>query len=1189
MPEFTKNQQLAIDERGCNILVSAAAGSGKTSVLTERIIRRVTSEEDPVDVDRLLVMTFTNAAAAEMRNRIREGLAGSQKQSLLVNNAMITTIHGFCKSVITDHFEKIGLDPNFRVADENECRLIRQDALDDTLEAAYEAADPAFLRAVECFSAGKNDNALSELVLPIYDFIRADPEPEKFMEKCCEAYEFESFEKFADSPLIRGLEAFMADELEKIMQMADKALEIIDENEGIEPYRAAIEAYKNGLTIDTPSFDEVRKTLRSLDIPAFGKIADKNLDETELEAKNAVKTIRDDIKERLSKLSEYLVFDLKTTYEHMLEAKVELKALADLVIAFAKAYDEAKRDKNVIDFSDMEHMAIAILRDPEIAKDYREHFEEIYIDEYQDSNMAQETLVRLICRKDPGNVFQVGDVKQSIYRFRQARPDLFLEKYNTYTDDPGPDRRILLNDNFRSRREVTDAVNEVFSAIMHKELGGIEYDKDAALSYAATCYSEDAPCEGDNYRAEIIIGQKEELSSDEMAADIIAQRIRSMIDSGYKVYDKVAKITRPASYGDFMILVRSIKKPEPVFRKVFASCGIPLAVTGREGYFDTPEIKTVLAFLSAVDNTSCDIPLAAVAKCPVGGFSDKELAQLTAAFGKKMCLYERIKAGAGDTGAELKGEETEKKDEAQEIKTEISEDVKNKCRALLDLLEEYKVMSTYTPVHTLITTFIDREYGDHVKCMSNAAQRMANLQMLLAKAEDFGRTSFKGLYQFVRYMDQIRKYSIDDGEASMTGENDDVVRIMTMHSSKGLEFPVVFLAGIEKRRNTQDEGGKILWSTSAGFGCDHTDLKRRTVSPTLPKIMVKQINREESIAEEMRILYVAMTRAREKLIMVGCDKEDTFENVTKDIDSCLSYLDMIKVAHGGKGFKNIDISNVTEAGLVAARFEETMEEESAADEIFKILRSNESEDTAIPDCLKNAAFIYPYPINPDLKAKYSVSELKHRAIEEEIARGEELVPDGEQLFGETDPETYIPKFMREEGETASGGTFYGTAFHRIMELWDYPADKDTVKEEDVTAFAAKMHERRRMDKDQVDAIRPGDVAKFLNSELAQRMKKAKATDRLFREQPFVIGVPKDGETVLVQGIIDVYFVEDDGITIVDYKTDSHVSEEMLINRYRAQLEYYGTALGQITGKNIKALVIYSTSLGRQIIIPEKTD
>lgn len=1184
----TENQQLAIDIRDCNVLVSAAAGSGKTSVLVERIISRII--KDGIDIDRLLIMTFTNAAAAEMRSRIRDAidariselknapdpepklLANLEKQSLLVHSAMITTIHGFCKSVVADHFEELGIDPNFRVADENECKLMKQEALDACLEQAYERADEAFLCAVESFSKAKNDNALAELIIPIHRFIMADPDPETFLQDCLKHYEFDDYDDFIASPTADLIFSYMQSEYDDIKRLIAAAKELIDENDFLAPYKANIDAFSDAFeAIDRKAgkdlgayFDTVRHGLNAIDPPRFGSIREEGHSDEEIEAKRAVALLRDAAKKKIASLLAAFPFDLRTSFEHIMLAKEPLGALAGLASDFSHTYDAIKRDNNVIDFNDMEHMAIRVLEDADIAGIYREQFVEIYVDEYQDSNMAQERLVNLICRHDPGNVFQVGDVKQSIYRFRQARPDIFLGKFNTYTDEPGDNRRILLNDNFRSRQTVTDAVNEIFTKIMTADFGGIQYDSSAALKFGATCYEISSPCEGDNYRTELVIGVKDELDGEELTANIIAGRIKSMIAKGYKIFDKGAGVTRSVTYRDFTILVRSIKKFEPAFRSVFTAANIPLSVNGSEGYFGTVEVRTALSFLASVDNSYCDIELATLMRSPVGGFDDTDMAFLSAVCGRDKSLYERVREAA-------KAEDTSK----------ISRKLCDKCVRLLDMLDSYKVMSTNTPVRTLLQHFIDNEYGDFVKCMKNATQRMANLRMLLSKAEEYGRTSFKGLYGFVRYMDQIQKYNIDDGEASSVGENDDVVRLMTMHASKGLEFPVCFVAGLEGARNTSDESGKLIHSTRYGFGADFTDTIRRITGPTLQKVIVREDNRTEAIAEEMRILYVAMTRAREKLIMVATDKEDAFEKPDKTVEGSRSYLDMIKAAHDFGGFEHIDISFKTEKDIFDVRFEQKLSQELAADDIYDIINSySEGEnDELLTSADKSYDFKYPYTLDPELRPKLSVSDLKHKAIEEKRAAGEMLTMDGEQLFAETEPQNYIPKFMREEGKTKTGATFYGTAFHRIMELWDYETE---VTPQTIKDFAEKMHSLHRMDSDQVGAINVGDVKQFLDSALARRMAEADKNKKLFREQPFVIGVPQGGETVLVQGIIDAYFIEDDGLTIVDYKTDRVSDDRMLTERYRTQLEYYGKALSQITQKPVKELKIYSTCLGKEI-------
>ena len=1192
----TPEQQLAIDIRNTNVLVSAAAGSGKTSVLVNRVVQRVAGDEDGVDIDRLLIMTFTNAAAAEMAGRIRdsiEALANKmrqdkdhdremlkriEKQAILVHNAKITTIHGFCKGVISDHFDKVSLDPNFRVADENECKLIKHEALEECIEAGYEKADPSFLAATLCFSASKTDAGFEKLIEDIYDFVIADPDPEAFIKECTGAYLCETFDEFAASPCVSRLGEYIKAELAGMEECLKSASGRIAECDCLLPYKDCIDGYQDVVSHirtkladgdKSKLYDTVRNALKAANPPGFGRISSKNLDDQSKKDVEYVSSLRDQVKFGFAKLLDMMPFDLKTTYETVSKSKEELLALTDTVIAFMHVYEQKKREKNIIDFNDMEHMAVSILSDPDIADIYRNQFEEIYVDEYQDTNMTQEMLVSLICRQDPGNVFQVGDVKQSIYRFRHARPDIFLGKYNTYGDDM-PYRRILLNDNFRSRREVISAVNEVFRKIMRPELGGIDYNDEAELVYAASYYDKctDEKVSKCNYKTELIIGDPEELSSEEFTANVIADRINRLMDEGFMVYDKNTGAMRPAEYRDFTILVRSVKKFEPAFREVFEGAGIPLAVSGSEGYYKTVEIQTALSFLSAVDNPYDDISMAALMRSPVGGFTDVELAGMTTDAGADIPLYDRIRKQA---------------------------DNDNKCVSFLELLDHYRDMSSYTPVHDLLVDFIDNVYGDHVRCMTKGQRRMANLEMLLAKAQDYGRTSFKGLYQFMRYIDQIKKYELDEGEAVTESENDNVVRLMTMHASKGLEFPVCFLAGIEKKRNTSDESGKVVFNPVYGFGIDHMDPDRHVTVKTLPKALVSLENRLEGLAEEIRVLYVAMTRAREKLIMVGCDKPDGFDRYFGSVTNAGSYLDMLKAACKTEGFDHINIECTDEKMLTGSRVERAIRSRSMADELLDLVHNEEDKNdntTSQPSYLDGLSFEYPYPADPGRKAKYSVSELKHSAIEESMANGEILTLDNIPLFNETNPEKYIPKFARKDGETAEGGTFHGTAFHRIMELWDYTISPDDDKQPSnidcyitdaiVSDFADRMRELHRMDKAMTDAIRCKDVADFLNSSLGARMREAAGSGTLFREQPFVVGIDADDETVLVQGIIDAYFVENGKITIVDYKTDRVADDEMLIGRYRAQLEYYGKALSQITNLPIDSLTIWSTHLGREI-------
>lgn len=1232
---FTENQLKAIELRNRDILVSAAAGSGKTSVLVERIIQRICDEKPVAYVDRLLIMTFTNAAAAEMKERIRDAIENRlddvyqkrseggiqsaefmeyfdnlQKQSVLVHNAKITTIHGFCQSIIRDHFEEIGIDPNFRVADENECKLLKMDSVAECFEEAYKEASESFLHTVECFSGNKNDSGLTEIVLKLYNFSMASPEPEKFLENCLSVYQAQTLEDFLKLDCVQEFLTLKAEKIQGFLNVLERAYKLIDETAKIEGYRVSIDELRDCLTsaekaLVDGDMDKAGCCLKGFSASRLKAIGDKGLDESEIVARDCVKDIRAMVNKGIEELAQELKDPAAVQFEKVSACRENVEVICNLVTSFKENYAAKKRDKKIIDFNDMEHMALEILtKNQEVANIYRDNFDEIYVDEYQDSNLTQEILVNLIKREE-GNVFTVGDVKQSIYRFRMARPDLFIEKYDTYTDENSKQQRVLLNDNFRSRREVVDAVNEIFTQIMKKDFGKIEYDESAMLRYGATYYDECGEagtceefesCENSKtgvtkkeyaspYKAEIIIGTSEELSDEEFQANAIAGRINSMIKGKMQVYDKNLKALRDIRFSDCVILVRSLKKWEETLRTVLGGAVIPVSVTGSEGYFATTEVRTALAFLSVVDNPYQDIPLAAVMRSPVGGFSDEDLAALGAnreEKGTKIgALYLRLKS------CEIPG-------------------IKEKCESLVALIGRYRDMSENMQVSELLRKFIDEEYGDFVRVMNKGVQRIANLNMLLTKAEDFGRTSFKGLYHFMRYIDQIKKYEVDYGEAGVLGEADDIVRIMTIHKSKGLEFPVCFVAGCEKSRNTGDERNRIIWDVNYGIGCDYVDLENRVKKPTLIKSLIKEQLFRENLAEEMRVLYVAMTRAREKLIMVATPKKDPFEKLPAGIDKCSSFLDMLAYAYKKEsgdealeeGLDYFDITYETEADILTSRITSDIINETGRETILEMVRESlQTTSVLFSEVNDRLKFSYTYYDRPNMAQKLSVSDLKHRAIEEKRALGEELVQEGKSLFPETEPDKYIPKFMRQEGQTQKGGTFYGTAFHRILELWDYSID--TVKALDISDFATIMLERNRLDVEQADAINGDDVAFFLNSPLGRRMKRAHDNKTLYREQPFVLGVsakevyPQYYENtenagyipeVLVQGIIDAYFIEDDGITIVDYKTDSVNDAQILINRYRAQLEYYGMALSKITGMKIKALTIYSSRLRKEIVV-----
>lgn len=1213
---FTENQLKAIELRNRNILVSAAAGSGKTSVLVERIIRRITSDNPTIDIDRLLIMTFTKAAAKEMRDRIRQAIEAKLeedpnndrliRQSVLIHNAMITTIHGFCQSIIRDHFEEVSIDPTFRVADDNECKLLEQDALEYVLEEYYAEGDKDFLDTVECFAGGKGDDAFAELILKIYHFSQSNPDPKAYLDSLYIPYDVNDEKTFESLDFVKAYIDDAVKSARETLNIIAECLQTIDLNPGLSPYKKAFESDYDQIEklTEARTFDEFHNLLSAITYKSFAGIKDEKISESEVVLKSEVSEARSAYKDKLNELKAVFAFSLAETCSNMKNCKPYVNMIGRLVNDFALQFSAMKREKNIIDFNDMEHMAIKILSENQaVADSYREQFEEIYVDEYQDSNMTQETLINCVKRVSPnGNLFMVGDVKQSIYRFRQARSALFVEKYDSYQIDDGANQKVLLNDNFRSRREVLDAVNEIFAVIMKKEVGGIEYDEDASLRCGASYYdvadkeyynnNPEALLDKD-YKAELVMCVKGELPKAELEAEYIAGRIGQMISQQMPVLDKSTNSIRPVTYKDIVILTRSIRTVAPVLKAVLENNGIPVSVTSNTGFFNSLEVQTALAFLSVVDNPIQDIKLATYIKCPVWDFEDSELAMLRkkvnpSAEKKNVSLYESLKLCSESEGQDI-----------------YSQDLIDKCKAVIDKINYYRHKAAFVPVYGILNEFIDKEYGDYVRCMDRGEQRMANLKALVVKAEEYSNTSFKGLFNFVRYMALIQKYEIEDGETNIQGEEDNVVRIMTIHKSKGLEFPVCFVFGVEKKRNTGDESGNVIWDADNGIGVECINLDKRVKTETVYKRYIKNCLKTENIAEEMRVLYVAMTRAREKLIMVGfVDKVETFENAKTSVLAVSSYQDMIAIANKAEnGLKHLDIIFCTEEDIVKQRMGEEIGREAIREEFLEITRED-CGNQELSDKLSGIELIYPGKAKYQIPSKLSVSELKHTDIERKMAEGSEVVEEGQRLFEGTNPDKYIPNFMLEEGQTKSGATFYGTAFHRILELWDYSIEE--VSPENITEYVDRMLQKNMLSIEQAEAINAKDIAFFLNTELGRRIYAAKKNGLLFREQPFMIGCPAEEvagylgltegenvpdsqeeqetseELVIIQGIIDAYIIEDDEITIIDYKTDSVSDPKILLNRYTSQLEYYRKALEQITEKKVKELVIYSSKLRKEI-------
>lgn len=1265
--KFTEDQQRVIDLRNCNILVSAAAGSGKTAVLVERIVELVSGSgcdsARAVDIDRLLIVTFTNAAAAQMRERITKALSDRveaepdnehiKKQLMLIHNAKIMTIHSFCLYLIKNHFNDIGLDPDFRTADEGEIRLLKQEVLSELLEEQFALGRQEFTDCVEYFAYDGREKRMEELIERLYTFSGSYPFPEKWLRQHRMDYHVETFEELVKTEWFAGMMQEISALLQECKEQEKAALKVCEEPDGPYFYAVALEKDQEliaGLEQELASVvqtaSEPEQSVASAEMDSsvakdafealaarvqgisYARMAPKKDDSVSAEKRELVKAMRERVKSLLGTLSEkYFASGPKQWLAECRQADAALCELVDLALLFGERLTEKKREKNLLDFEDMEHLALQILLKEEedgqmvpsdTALEYREQFVEILIDEYQDSNLVQEFLLRSISGEDDRrfNRFMVGDVKQSIYKFRLARPELFLEKFATYQKEDGNCVRVDLKQNFRSRHEVTDCVNDLFLQLMHRELGGVEYDADAAL-YPAAQFPEadgeaadarekgaalsgeekqgsDAPegadCEASTarspYEPELCIaaisGEKGE-DPKELEAKMIAGKIREIVGK-LPVRDSESGQLRPARYQDIVILLRTTSGWDETFKKILEENAIPVFVTSKTGYFAATEVQTVLNFLRVLNNPLQEIPLFGVLKSVLFGFSDAQLATLRALdeTGKR-CLYDCVKLAAGE------GESGEGSVGYGSGSNGADASLREKCCSFLSFLNRYREYAVYLPIHKLMEQFLEETgYLYTVSALPGGVQRRINVEMLLTRAESFEKTSYSGLFHFIRYMEQLEKYDIDYGETGASDENADVVRIMSIHKSKGLEFPVCFVSGLSKRFNRQDSVAPVLMDMDLGLAIDWVDPTARIRHTTLKKnVLARKLN-ADSMGEELRVLYVALTRAEEKLILTGTCKEDKLpqEDTAQGaygysalrLQEASSYYDLVLPAWQSVGRR---LQICTQEELLQAELVRASLGYNSRQKLFEEAgKEPEAAELALCERLQKP---YAHENLAGLFVKTTVSELKKEGMQEEAAEGLTLFPEEEVV-------PYLPQFVREQEETVSGTT-RGSAYHRLLEIFPFER-QETWTAAKIRTVIEECKADRRLSEEYAAAINVYKIRAFLQTPLAARMAKAAKSNRLHREQPFVLGLsanrlntdfPED-ETVLIQGIIDVYLEEEDGIVLADYKTDLVKDPKELILRYRVQLDYYEEALVRLTGKCVKEKLIYSFGLEQEITL-----
>lgn len=1221
---WTQEQQKVIDLRNRNILVSAAAGSGKTAVLVERIITMLTKDEPPVDVDRLLIVTFTEAAAAEMKERIRLAIEKKlmeypdnehlKQQATLIHNAQITTIHSFCLSVIRDHFHAIDIDPGFRIGEEGELKLLRHDVLEEVLEEKYQEGNKRFLDFASGYSTGRNDKKIEDLILKIYEFSRSYPDSDAWLDSCVKAYEIEDLEAFEESNVIKKILQDVQKNLEDAKALVEFAMQTALSIDGPAAYEAALE--KDLIVIeDLQSARTYRQQSEAFANVKWARLP-VNKDKTISEDKIAqVKKLREMVKGVVKNIAaQYFYETPEAMIEDMNLCAPAMEELADLVRLFGSRFEEKKRSQNMIDFSDMEQYALRILTQKTekgfvpspVALEYQKQYQEIMIDEYQDSNLIQEAILTSVstCRSGRYNIFMVGDVKQSIYRFRLSKPELFLEKFYTYNIEESQTQRIDLHKNFRSRKEVLESVNAIFRQIMTEKLGGIVYDDQAAL-YPGAEYPEnenlnteiylidsDLDRVKERYQLEENENNAEELSKiaseKELEARAIAMRIRELLRT-QKVTDKATGELRNAKYSDIVILTRSVKGFADVFTEVLNREGIPTYAGTSEGYFQTQEIGVLLDYLRTLDNRRQDIPLTAVLTSPFCGLDAEELAKIKC-FYPELPFYEAV--------VRYREDDEERKNEKDEV-------IRTKISVCLEQMDAFRRIVPFTPMHELLWKILeDTGYGDYVAAMPGGQQRKANLEMLIEKARAYESTSYKGLFHFVRYIEQLQKYDVDYGEASIEDEHADTVRVMTIHKSKGLEFPIVIVAGMGKRFNMQDARSAVALHAGMGVGLDAIDLGLRTKSPSIVKKVIQKEEVLESLGEELRVLYVALTRAKEKLIITGTlpRPEEKLEESRMLQRSNQKELSFGELSHAGTYWDWI-LPAVLGCGedvpleVNILHFEdivkEGLKEETKGVISRSLLEQWDTDRVYEPEMHtvmeEQFGFHYPYEKSSTRKLKFTVTELKKRAYEIAMDHSLEEEAQEELLYEEPEVTPLIPTFMqKEEGLT---GAPRGTAYHRIMELLAFEGpEPDSI--EAVAEWIDGMAASGKIEKEAAECVKAYDIFRFLETSSGKRMKKAAKSQKLWKEQPFVLGIDakelypeeEDGELILVQGIIDAYFEEEDGLVVLDYKTDRVRKAEELVEKYQEQLRYYAKALEQMTGKKVKEKIIYAFSLGKEIRI-----
>ncbi len=1187
MNNWTEEQEQAIWARNCNLLVAAAAGSGKTAVLVERIVQIIS--RDGIDIDRLLIVTFTNAAAGEMRERITAAIIAQldasgenseqlRRQLQLLNRTSISTLHAFCTEVVREHFYLLDIDPKFRIGDSAECELLRLEAVEEILEEEYEQGSETFHGLVERFANSKYDTPVQDLMLRAYEFIQSQPDPQGWLERKVQDFNL-SEDELGQSPWVLTLLQEVKLQIAGAKDLFVQALDLIDLDPGLEGYRQAIsddlQLIKELDSRWQEGFNSLHERLQTASHTRLGRVA-KDCDPN-LQAQ--VKELRDEGKKLVQGMqSAGLGKSLADYAQDLQELFPYMQTLAALVDKFANRYREKKTDKGIVDFSDLEHYALRILANPDVAQVYRDKYMYIFVDEYQDSNLVQENLLNYIKREN--NLFMVGDVKQSIYRFRLADPTLFIGKYYSFGIEEGAlNRRIDLGMNFRSRAEIISATNYIFKQIMSQQLGEIDYDERAYLYQG--CQMEEA----EDASIEVLLIEKdqdlleldeeaEDLSEIEVEARFAARRIQELL--GQPIYDPRQQTVRPIEYRDIVILMRSTLRRAPGYLEVLAELGIPAYADVNNGYFEALEVEMFLNLLRIIDNKRQDIPLLSVMRSPMGRFGVEDLISIRMD-SQVSTFYQAVEEY-------IKGH-----DDGLQIR----------LAEFLSRLDHWKDQSRYLPLDEFIwKVMVETGYYYYVGAMPGGVQRQANLRILFERARQFQGTTLKGLFNFIKFTDKLKTSNGDMGMARVLGESDNVVRIMSIHKSKGLEFPVTILAGMGKQFNFSDTNANVLFHKDLGIGARYVDPEARISSETIARMAMKSRIKVENLSEEMRILYVACTRPINKLILLaslknipGLAQKWSKSIGTFSLSKARTSLDWI----GPVLIRHPDGENLRDLADLGSDWEEILaddsqwkieilspsllvqeERETRADLYAireKLHNFCQAESSPVRDLItRRLDWHYSHQEAEKIPSKLSVSGIKKLAA----SNWQGIIPEAPSLLAG-------PEFiMREEekaGTQALTGAERGTVMHFVMQHLDISRINTS---EEIEAQLQEMVFHELLHEEEINSVQISKIKRFFLSELGQRMLQSPS---IYREVPFNLvykanevleGMDTCEEELLIQGVIDLYFQEGDELVLVDYKTDyiSPQNRERLIQQYSIQIQLYQTALERILGQKVKESCLY---------------